>query len=113
MPYKTGQGNEKAYKDANGNYVGLVYHEDSDTILMMRADANGNISVTSQAAYGRTEYDYDVNKDLIYKGYHDNYLADGSESDWIIIKYTYDVDVDLETKQIQTGVWDNRTILSW
>jgi len=87
--------------------------EDTDQIVHVAIDDDGHFKVTIIDIYGRVKYDYDVNKDLIYKGRHKDFDADGSESDWKVTKYTYDIDVDLIDKQTQEGIWNSRTGLGW
>jgi len=102
-----------AMEDTRGEKTQIFYNEDTDQIVHVAIDDDGHFKVTIIDIYGRTKYDYNVNKDLIYKGRHKDYDADGSESDWKVTKYTYDIDVDLIDKQTQEGTWNSRTGLGW
>jgi len=102
-----------AVEDRGGERTQIFYNSDTDQIVHIAVDDDGHFKVTIIDIYNRTEYDYDGNKDLIYKGVHKEHDADGSESDWKITKYTYDVDVDLTIKQILEGIWNSRTGLGW
>ena len=100
-------------EDRSGHRTQIFYNEDTDQIVHVAIDADGRLKVSVVDIYGAAWYDYDVNKDLIYKGQNKEHDADGSESNWKITKYTYDVDVDLTKKQILEGIWNSRTGLAW
>ena len=61
----------------------------------------------------RYKYDYDVNDNTIYKGRHITYNAAESDTQWYIIKYTYDGSQRLIDKQYAVGAWTNRATLGW
>ena len=100
-------------EDRSGERTQIFYNADTDQIIHASFNSEGSLQIEVVDIWNITEYDYDVNKDLIYKGQNENVSADGSESNWRITKYSYDVDVDLETKQILVGVWNSRTGLGW
>ena len=68
--------------------------------------------LTSGIFFGRTKFVFDGDDNPIYKGFHINHNADGSETDWIIVKYTWLSDNPTDV-QVLKGVWDNRVTLSW
>lgn len=57
MAYKVKNGNERAWKDANGNYVQMAYDEDNDVIRMIRVDEDGHL-VTKQWVYNDSTGSY-------------------------------------------------------
>jgi len=102
-----------AVEDRGGERTQIFYNEDTDQIIHVAFSASGEMMITVVDIYNNVIYDYDINKDLIYKGKNVDVGSDGSESDWKITKYTYDVDVDLTNKQTLIGVWNSRTGLGW
>lgn len=73
----------------------------------------GDVEAATNNTYWRkTLYDYDVNDNVIYKGFHITYNAADSDTSHYIIKYTYTGD-NVTKKQLAVGAWTNRTGLSW
>lgn len=62
--------------------------------------------------WGRMKLDYDVDGNIIYRGY--NYANDAAEAatDWMILKYTYSAG-DLVDVEKLAGAWSNRASLGW
>ena len=68
-------------------------------------------SITAGTFYGRIKFAW-TGDDLDYKGYNVTYLADGTETNWVIFKFTWTTGNPVDI-QIQTGVWNDRVSLDW
>lgn len=47
MPYKVKNGNERAWKDANGNYVPMLLDEENNVLKMQRCNPDGALQIVS------------------------------------------------------------------
>jgi len=101
-----------AVEDTRGTKTLIGFDSSNDKIVHINVNANGSMSVILDS-WGRTEYVYDTDNDVTYRGVNKSATADGTESDWEVTKYTMDADKNVTIKQKLIGVWDNRTSLTW
>ena len=67
--------------------------------------------LASETYWGKIELDWS-GSDLDYKGCNIDVLADGSEDDWAIYKFTWSEGIPTLI-QYQIGIWDDRDELTW
>ena len=103
---------DTAVEDRSGALTLVAYDQANDQIVHISVNPDGRLNVILDS-WGRTEYEYDGDDDWIYKGLHETVTADGSESDWVITKYTMDANKNITIKQKLTGIWNNRATLTW
>lgn len=54
------------------------------------------------------QYEYDVNKNLVYLGKNDNTSAGDDDDGWVITKFSYDANYNVIKKKTFTGTWNTR-----
>jgi hypothetical protein len=80
---------ERAVRDASGNPVTLLYDESTDSTVMARGTATGEVEVSDLDDYwNQVLYEYSGD-DLIYKGKNPVFNAVTSATTFLITKYTY------------------------
>ena len=73
----------------------------------------GDLEKTTSGSYWRkTLYDYDVDDNVIYKGWHTTHNALDSDAGHYIMKFTYS-GANVVKKQLAVGAWTNRSGLGW
>ena len=68
-------------------------------------------ALTGGIFWGRTQLEY-TSGNPIYKGLNYNYLADDSDTDWFVTKFTWSGNDPIDI-QVQVGSWTDRASLGW
>jgi hypothetical protein len=105
---------EKAVRDRAGVPVTLLYDETNDKTIMARSRNGGEQFVSDKEDYwNQYRYSYDGNGNLEYRGKHIEFDAASSDTNFLIIKFSYDGSDNLILVQSTTGSWDGRAALGW
>jgi hypothetical protein len=79
---------------------------------LRRIDNNSRAVRTLEYLHPYMLYEHDASGNLIYMGQHYTHGAAGTDTSWLIYKYSYGAEGITSIEKLE-GAWDSRSSLDW